>query len=31
MNYSGKEMLTKTENNCPFIGLEMHEKSSGVL
>jgi len=26
MNYSGKEIITKTENNSPFIGLEIDEK-----
>jgi len=26
MNYSGKEIRPKTENNSPFIGFEIDEK-----
>jgi len=31
MKYSGKEMLPKTENNSPFVGLEIDKEFFGGL
>jgi len=31
MNYSGKEIRPKTENNSPFIGIKIDKKFLGGL